>query len=606
VKGSSTPLLTAKGLYKSFGVQTLFENVSLNLYPGDRIGLIGPNGSGKSTLLKILAGLEAPDAGTRSVRRLARVGFVPQECAFDPDATIEELIVRSIDEALADDPDPRSHRDALLAKALGTGAFPDRLERAKALSGGWTRRLAIVRELAADPDVLLLDEPTNHLDLEGLEWLESLLINGRFATIVVSHDRRFLDVTATRMVELDRIYPDGVLAVQGAFREFLTRRGAFLDEQVRQRDALANKVRREAEWLRRGPKARATKARYRVDEAHRLMDELAGANARGTTRTADIDFTGTKRRTKRLLVAHELGKSLGGNVLFKDVDLVLSPGTRVGLAGANGSGKTTLLRVLAGELTPDEGRVERAPGLRIVYFDQKREKLDLSSTLRKALAPDGDQVMYRGRPIHVAGWARRFLFEPDRLETPVGSLSGGERARVLIANLVIQPADLLLLDEPTNDLDIPTLTVLEESLADFPGAVVLVTHDRAMMDEIADGVIGLDGRGGAVRFGDLAQWEQARRRSANVGARKTTKTPKARPRKKRLGYLEQRELEAMEDRILHAEQTLAERKRDLEDPTIASDAGRLQSCSEAADAAQAEVDALYERWAVLEAKLRSD
>jgi len=604
VKGTSTPLLTAQGLFKSFGGRVLFENVSLNLHPGDRVGLIGPNGSGKSTLLMILAGLEIPDHGTVSIRRMARFGFVPQDCTFDADATIEDLIAQVVDEALAGDPQPESQRDARLSRALGAGAFPNRLEKAGNLSGGWTRRLAIARELASDPDVLLLDEPTNHLDLQGLAWLEALLRNGRFATIVVSHDRRFLDTVATRMVELDRAYPDGVFAVQGGYGVFVARRETFLQEQSQQRDVLANKVRHETEWLRRGPKARGTKARSRVDKAHRLIDELSEANVRSTTRTAEIDFTGTGRRTKRLLVARGVGKSMGGKALFKDMDLVLSPGTRLGLAGANGSGKTTLLRVLAEEITPDNGRLKRAPGLHTVYFDQRREKLDPHSTLRRALAPDGDQIMYRGRPIHVVGWARRFLFEPDRLEVPVGDLSGGEKARVLIANLVIQPADLLLLDEPTNDLDIPTLTVLEDSLLDFPGAVVLVTHDRAMMDEVTHGVIGLDGEGGITHFGDIAQWERARRAACGE-ASKTAGAARTKPRHKarRLGYLEQRELDAIEDRIEEAEQTLAGKVRVLEDPSIASDAGRLQSCSEAAATAQTEVDALYERWAELEGKL---
>ena len=604
VKGATTsPLLTAQGLGKSFGTQDLFQAVTLNLFEGDRVGLIGPNGSGKSTLLKILAGLEEPDEGTRSIRRMARIGFVPQECAFDPDATVGDLIAQAVDGALADDPDAETLRDSRLSRTLGAGAFPDRLQKTGTLSGGWHRRLAIARELAADPDVLLLDEPTNHLDLEGLAWLESLLMNGRFATIVVSHDRRFLETVATRMVELDRAYPDGALAVQGSYGEFLERRATFLQEQAQHRDVLANKVRREVEWLRRGPKARATKARYRIDQAHRLQEELADANARGTTRIADIDFTGTGRRTKRLLVTRGVGKGLGGQTLFQDLDLVLTPGSRLGLAGANGSGKTTLLRVLAGEIEPDSGQVEGAPGLRVVYFDQHRESLDPSATLRRALAPDGDQVIYRDRTVHVVGWARRFLFEPDRLEIPVGELSGGEKARVLIAKLMLRPADLLLLDEPTNDLDIPTLEVLEDSLDDFPGAMVLVTHDRAMMDGITDGVLGLDGRGGVASFADLGQWERTRRSSSHR-PRNPAAAAKQKPRNKsrRLGYLEQRELDAIEGKILQAEQILADCIRDLENPAIASDAARLQACSEAAAAAQAEVDALYERWTELEGK----
>src|SRR5256712_3799106 len=264
------------------------------------------------------------------------------------------------------------------------------------------------------------------------------------------------------------------------------------------------------EWLRRGSKARSTKAKGRIREAGRLIEELADSRARRVTAGAGIDFTSSQRRTRRLLVARGLTKSLGGRRLVSDLDLVVTPGTRVGLIGPNGSGKTTLLEVLAGVVPPDAGEIERAEDLRVVRFEQERGGLDPAQSLRRALAPDGDAVTWQGRSVHVASWAKRFLFRPEQLELPVGRLSGGEQARVHIARLMREPADLLILDEPTNDLDIPTLEVLEESLAEFEGGLVLVTHDRFMLERVSTVIVALDGRGGVGMFADYAQWESAR------------------------------------------------------------------------------------------------
>jgi ATP-binding cassette subfamily F protein uup len=296
-------------------------------------------------------------------------------------------------------------------------------------------------------------------------------------------------------------------------------------------------------------------------------------------------------------------KRLGGRTLFDGLNLILRPGMRIGLVGANGSGKTTLLRVLNGEVAADSGSVERADLLRVVYFDQNREQLDPAITLRKALASDGDSVMYRDQPVHVAGWAKRFLFRAEQLETAVGRLSGGEQARVLIARLIVQPADLLLLDEPTNDLDIPTLVVLEESLLDFPGALVLVTHDRFLLDRVSTSVMGLNGEGGAELFAEYSQWEQAQTaRKKPKPAVKAVGSQAAAPPSKRLSYLDSREWESMEERILRAEEALEQAKAAVQE--AASDAARLPDCYAQMLEAQEQVDRLYARWAELEAKLQ--
>jgi ATP-binding cassette subfamily F protein uup len=596
-------LLGCQGVAKAWDSRALFDNLCFGIFEGDRIGLVGPNGSGKSTLLQILAGIVPPDSGVVAPRKLLRIGYVEQESAFPPEATIGDL-VRAV--PLADHLDETEH-SARISQTLGRAGFASAGVRTGTLSGGWKKRLAIALELVKQPGLLLLDEPTNHLDLEGILWLEKMLRSAEFASLTISHDRYFLENTATVMMELDRVYPDGLLRAAGNYSEFLVKKEEFLEAQARRQEALENKVRREIEWLRRGAKARTTKSKARIDAAGRLIDELGDLNARSAARTAQIDFTGTDRRTKRLIEARHVTKALGGRALFRDLSFVLSPGARLGLLGPNGSGKTTLLQLLTGEREPDTGEVARAENVRMVYFDQARENLDPAVTLRRALAPEGDSVMYRGRPIHVAGWASRFLFRNEQLELPVGRLSGGEQARVLIARMMLEPADVLLLDEPTNNLDIPTLEVLEDSLLDFPGAIALVTHDRYLLDRVSTTIVGLDGAGGAALYAECAQWEQemagVRRREREPAPSAGKPAAQGSPPKKKLSYHESREWEQMEERILEAEERLRRAHEEMQNPEGSADASIVTSRYEALQAAQLRVDRLYERWAELESRL---
>ena len=590
-------LVSCEAVSKAYGTRALFDELSFGLAEGDQAGLVGPNGSGKSTLLKILAGLEEPDHGTRSVRSGLRIGYVPQDPVFPPRRTVDDVIAAAL---TAVDEDERPGR---MARTRGAAGFTNGAADVDTLSGGWKKRLAIVRELAASPDVLLMDEPTNHLDVEGILWLEAILEEQARAFLVVSHDRYFLEHVATRMLELNRAFPGGIFTSDGRYSDFLARRDDFLRGQAAYEESLANTVRREIEWLRRGAKARSTKAKGRIKEAGRLIEELEDTRARALKATAGIDFASSQRRTRRLLVARGVSKSFGNRVLVRSLSLTITPGTRVGLMGPNGSGKTTLLNVLSGTQPPDEGDIDRADGLRLVRFEQDRPGLDPTQSLRQALAPEGDSVTFQGRSVHVASWAKRFLFRPEQLEVPVGRLSGGEQARIHIARLMREPADLLILDEPTNDLDIPTLEVLEDSLAEFQGGLVLVTHDRFMLDRVSTVILALDGLGGTEIYADFAQWQAARARRDPAPRETAGKAgERARPRAKRLSYREQREWDGMESAIHAAEAAMEAARAAAEDPAIASDPGALGERYAALETARVEVDRLYARWAELEAK----
>ena len=576
-------LLSVAGLGKSFGARVLFENLSVGLSDGDRTGLIGPNGSGKTTLLEILAGREALDAGVRALRKQARVSYVPQDSLFGAEDTVGSVLTT----ALADLPLEEREKTARKETILGRAGFETAETRAASLSGGWRKRLAIAAALVSAPDVL---------------WLENA-IQAANACLVVTHDRYFLENIATQMMEVNRVYAQGSFQVKGNYSEFLERREEYLEAQARQQESLATRVRREVEWLRRGPKARAGKSRARIDAAGRLIGELAAVTARNRTATTDIDFTASDRKTKRLIEAEGISKALGGRTLFQDLNLTLSPGVRIGLVGANGSGKTTLLKVLEGEIEPDAGTVRRADVLRVVSFAQDRTAhLDPAVSLRRTLCPEGDSVICRGRPIHVAGWAKRFLFTDEQLEMPMARLSGGERARAMIARLMLMTADVLLLDEPTNDLDIPTLEVMEESLLEFAGAVVLVSHDRYLLDRVSTVVVGLDGGAGGV-YADYSQWEAARKEQPSEKSPAKESRPRSTdegPRKK-LAYMEQREWDSMEANILEAERELATRHDELQ--SAGTEGKGLAEAYEALQQAQKRVEDLYERWAELEARL---
>ena len=596
-------LVTCRSLQKSFGAHTLFDGLSIGFRQQERIGLVGPNGSGKSTLLRIVAGLEEPDRGEVVRRRDIRVVYMGQEDSFPGSMTVEQVLYSAMQH---EQDEVRVH--AQVQRIISHSGFAEPAMQVRALSGGWLKRLAIAHALVQEPDLLLLDEPTNHLDINSIMWLESILSSASFAFVMVSHDRKFLETLCTSVMELNQAYPDGFFRVNGGYSRFVQERHAFLESQQHLEASLASRMRREAEWLRRGPKARTTKAYARVQAASGLKQQLSDVRSRNRlTKRVEIRFDSTGRQTRRLIRARGIGKSMSGRVLFHDLDMDLGPGMCLGLVGENGCGKSTLMNVLSGRIEPDSGTVIHADGLRCAFFDQKREELDRDVTLRRALAPEGDSVRYQGRMIHVAGWARRFLFKSDQLDMPVSHLSGGEQARILIARFMLEPADVLFLDEPTNDLDIDSIEVLEQGLLEFPGAVVLVSHDRAFLDNLATDIIGFDGTGHAAHYASCDQWTEfvARTRAASRGvsgkARKRTGRRRRSGRLKNgLTFKEKRELESMEERILEAEQAVEGCRKQVEDPLVMKNPDELAAWCTRLQEAQEKVDALYARWEELE------
>jgi len=594
-------LLRAQDIAKAFGVQTLFDDLKLSIEDGQRLGIIGPNGAGKSTLLKILAGLESPDAGEVIRRNHLRLAYVPQHSQFDETRKVGDILEQAAAEL------PEMERHAAVAVTLGKLGFTDPDQKVASLSGGWRKRLTLACGLVGEPELLLLDEPTNHLDMEGVWRLEELLRGASFTWVMISHDRAFIDRTVNQVGELNAIFEDGILFSTGGYKPFCEFREAYLDAQEKQYASLQNKVRRETEWLRAGVKARTTKAKYRIDAAYGLIAELDAMKQRRDDKTAGIAFSASNRKTRKLIEVKNLAKTMGDKPILDHLDFVFKPGSRTGILGANGTGKTTFLRLLNKELDPERGEVFHAPNLSVVYFDQRRRHLNPDETVQQALSPTGtDGVVYRGQAVHVMSWATRFRFKADQMRMPVGQLSGGEQARLLIARLMLQPADVLLLDEPTNDLDIPTLEILEESLLDFPGALILVTHDRFMLERVCTQFLAFDGAGQLLPCSDHRQWERSLREASQPKANATTTAkPKqtAKPKPKKLSYKEQRELDGMEETILEAEEALETAKAHANDPAIASNGPKLTEAFEALHKAEAEVARLYERWAELGEKV---
>ena len=629
--------LVARDIEVAFGNRRVLRGCELVVRADDKVGLVGPNGSGKSTLMRVIAGDLAPDHGRVEVS--GRLGWLPQEPRLAGETVADaaagavawhralldawEAAVARGDEAEAGRLHDRieavgwrvEHRVAAMLDRLGA---PPPEARVAKLSGGERRRVALALALLDQPDVLLLDEPTNHLAPDAVEWLEGWLGRYRGALVLVTHDRYLLEKVATAIVEVE----DGrTVRYPGSYGDYLVARAERQASRQRAEERRLRILAREAAWAARSPAARTTRQKARLDRLAALREREGLRVERGF----ELDLrTGTRRGV--LLEGRGLRKAWGGRELIGGLDLPLSAGERLGVMGPNGSGKSTLLAILAGRLAPDAGTVQRAPRVKVALFDQARSGLEAPDgsdwTVFEAAGGGNSHVFVGGRPgagwqrgaggresraIHVASFLDRFLFPRESLDQPVSTLSGGERARLLLARLLLQGAGVLLLDEPTNDLDLATLRVLEEALLAFDGAAVVVTHDRAFLDRTCTGVLAFGETPPPLRAASRAQVLAAAREEARPPrkeARPPRKEARAAPRRRdRLGYREQRELAALPGRIEALEAEAEALAATLADPATYRERGEeVAGIRDRLSAVQAEVEALYERWAALESR----
>jgi ATP-binding cassette subfamily F protein uup len=636
------PLIKLDNGCLAYGHVPLLDAAEFQLDPGERVALIGRNGTGKSSLLAALAGRAHMDDGTLWLQPGLKLGYVPQEPPFDPDLSVFQAVVAGMGETarLLADYHEVSHRmaeadadhAALLARmealqhemeTLGVWAYEARAEqvisrfaldadaKVGTLSGGQKKRLALAQALAVAPEVLLLDEPTNHLDIAAIEWLEDFLLETGVTLLFITHDRRFLDRLATRIVELDR----GKLAsYPGSYTAYRERKEQELADEAKANARFDKLLKEEEVWIRQGVEARRTRAVFRVQRLDKLRTERVARRERMGQVKLQLD-AGEKSGQLVAELQH-VNKAFGDKTVVRDFSCRILRGDRIGLIGPNGAGKTTLLRLILGELQADSGTVKRGTKMEVAYFDQFRAQLDPEATLADIISPGSDYVEIGGTKKHVVGYLGDFLFAPQRARSPVKSLSGGERNRLLLARLFARPANVLVLDEPTNDLDIDTLDLLEDLLQDYPGTVFLVSHDRAFLDAIVTQTIAAEGDGVWHEYaGGYSDWAdyQARRREAER-AEKAEEAKKSvpvgrhnerrddKPKAAKLSWKEQRELEALPERIaaLEAEQqTLTAR---LEDPALYGNPQEAQTVAARLAAIDEELLGLLERWEALEAR----
>jgi ATP-binding cassette subfamily F protein uup len=624
------------GLEKSYGPRRIISGATLAVAEGEKVGVIGRNGCGKSTLLRILAGLEDSDGGSMVRKRGLVATYLPQEPELDPDRTIRQTLDGCLVEAqsmisrfqelahalpkaapeeaqrlLAEQQEVQGwldlhggwsldHKVAQVCDRLG---ITDLDQRVGNLSGGWTKRVALAGVLLQEPELLLLDEPTNHLDADTVAWLEEILRGYPGAVVLVTHDRYFLDRVATRMFELD----GGAMTVYGGgYSAYLEQKQERLSQEGRAQSRLMNLLRREEAWLKRGAKARTTKQKARIDRVEGLREEKKDLR----TREVKLDFGQQQRLGGTVLELDDLNVNLGGQTLIGCLSFLMRRGERIGVLGPNGCGKTTLLKTVLGQLTPESGRVVLGARTRIGYLDQERSGLDPERFVHEALG-EGDWVtLPGGDKRHKIGYLEDFLFSAAEQRKRISTLSGGERARLLLAKLMLEGANLLILDEPTNDLDIPTLQVLEEAFNDFPGCLLVVTHDRWFLDRVATGILHFEGEGKVTyyegNYADLRRFQELQGQAAREEARAAQTSPVKRSAPKKrpgLTYKERLELEEVEGRIAALEERLNELEGLLAEPeTIGGDHLRLALTADEFTAVEAELATLLDRWEELELK----
>jgi ATP-binding cassette subfamily F protein uup len=599
-------LLSANELSLSFGGKPLFKNLGFVIESGEKIGLIGPNGAGKSSLLKMIHGELAPDAGIIAKSRNLKVSYLEQSPTFDPKHTIWDELSLALSHNHGGD------TEFLIEKALEDFSlthFPDPKQTlVHKLSGGEQKRVAIARECLRGPDIFLLDEPTNHLDVESILFLEKFIQSTPMAILMITHDRVFLQNTVNRIMELDRRHPQGLLLIKGDYAHYVEVRAQLISSQELQEDKLKNTLRREQEWLKRGAKARTTKQQARIKSAGELQEKVQDLSERNKVSVAKIDFKTTENAPKKLIEALGISKKFNNKEILPSMDLLITRDTRLGLLGKNGCGKSTLIKILLGQMAPDTGKVERAHELQVSYFEQSKELLNLKINLMETVCPSGDHVQFAGQSLHVKGYLARFNFSPEQMIMPVRMLSGGERARLILARMMLRPCQILILDEPTNDLDLATLNILEDVLKDFPGAIILVTHDRYFLDQIAKQILYFDTitdetKTKLVMFEGLAQWEDYRQNSLvkNSSVNSVSLNNNSVSKEKRSPNQIKKELERVQQRIEKLDSEIKLLELQLSSPEIYNDRKKSQEISKKVSMAKEQLEEQYQLWEALDA-----
>jgi len=581
----AAPLLSYEGLGLIQGAGWLFRGLDLHIGERDRLALIGRNGAGKTTLMKLIAGSIEPDEGKRSIVPGTNVVMLEQ----DPDVSAYPTL---LDFALAGEGAPARHEVEAIADQIGI----DLSREAATASGGERRRAAICRALASEPDLLLLDEPTNHLDIAAIDWLEDWLGRYTGAFIVISHDRTFLTRLTRSTLWLDRGSLRRNEVGFGGFEAWMEKVYA---EEARAAEKLDAKLRIEAHWLERGVTARRKRNQGRLARLHEMR--AARAAMIGPQGAAKMAVVSDDVKTKSVITAEHVTRRFGDRAVIRDFSLRIQRGDRIGIVGGNGAGKTTLLRLLTGELEPDEGTVARAKTLDGIVIDQQRRLLQPEKRVRDILADGGDWVTVRGQKKHIQGYLKEFLFDPGLVEARIGTLSGGERSRLLLAREFARESNLLVLDEPTNDLDLETLDLLQEVIADYEGTVLIVSHDRDFLDRTVTVTLGLDGSGRVdIIAGGYADWEAKRRKPV---ATRRSSAPKADapaappPKAAKLSYKDQRDYDLLPARIEAIEAAIARDEAALSDPDLyAKNPARFAELTAAIEKARAEKEAAEERW----------
>jgi ATP-binding cassette subfamily F protein uup len=601
-------LIKLENIQKRIGNRELFQGIDLTVHKGDKIGLIGPNGAGKSTLLKIIADVTDYETGEIDIAKGVRISYLPQTEQFDETKSLIDVVIESMDDMPLDYDEKRTKA----VFALNKVGFAEDIEQTKVseISGGWRKRLAIACATAQEAELVLLDEPTNHLDLDGILDLEQTLKAAEFGFIVISHDRRFLHNITSKTMEINAIYPRGFFKQDLPYEDFMKKREEYFANEQSTRDSLKARLKIEQEWMSRGAKARTTKQEARIDSYYEMQDQLKDLNKRLSMKRSQersFEFASTDRKTKRLITLNNISKKFGNKTVLHKFNLNLGPKTCIGLLGRNGAGKSTLQNIIAKKLAPDTGTVKYVDNLKVSIFDQARKDLALTLTPRVLFCGSADSVIFQDRLVHINVWMKYLQLRHDQVDTPIKNLSGGEQARLNLGLIMLERSDVLLLDEPTNDLDIESLNMLEKALQTFPGAIILISHDRKLVEAVSTSILGFTESANLQDFADVEQWQNHMNGiTKSVEVKKTeTKEVKEDYRNrdpKKISFKDKYEYENMEETIANLESELEELQAN---PVDSTNFEEFQAYCDKMGEVQATLDAKYTRWSELEELINS-